>query len=842
MLMSSWVAKSFVVTTVVAMMGATIYFFVLPSGLFSSSGQDWLMSEFGLGLIPLALWIAAFVWALAFQRPLLQHVNLWLGSFALVLATVGLFGMFRSFEGSLAGFTLDIDVSLGGQVGKALVGDSWTEKIIRVGAFALAGIAAFFPSKAALPFVLVYLLLYMVARGFGHMIGLDHPAKDQPRVEPAVSTNGTSRYSLSANEGRSRFSEFARIGSTNGSTAGATENGSIRGPAQSRLEELIPAIGEARREREISDREVIDDPPAPESDYDEDSAEQDIEMGVNGELPPYVPSTVKFNRFWATEDSTDDDHVEESSENPGGDIDGDQRTISDPKSFDDLPMASSSASWTLPSYDLLVDAPEGGVTEEEINETSQMIQKTLAEYGVEVEIGQTQPGPTVTMYGLIPGYVRKYKQVRENDENGRPKLDENGKQIVTRVETKTRVKVDTILSREKDLALALKTPSIRIETPAMGQSLVGIEVPNPNPSLVTLRRVMEGEEFTSLKKKAHLPIALGKGSGGDTVVFDLAKMPHLLIAGATGSGKSVCINAIISCLIMEKSPEEMRLLLVDPKRVELTPYNGIPHLLAPVVVETDQVVGYLKGLIREMLDRYRRMEEVGVRNIEAYNRRMPDRMPFLVVAIDELADLMMTSAFDVEQSLCRLAQLGRATGIHLIVATQRPSVDVVTGLIKANFPSRISFGVTSQVDSRTILDTAGADKLLGRGDMLYLPLDASRPGRVQNVFIGDQEIEGLVQHWQNTPRGRITEILLNTVDDEQVDNNDSGAVVDMRDELLDKAIELAYSYNKMSTSLLQRRMRVGYPRAARLMDQLEDAGIVGPSDGSKSRDVIMSKV
>jgi S-DNA-T family DNA segregation ATPase FtsK/SpoIIIE len=260
-----------------------------------------------------------------------------------------------------------------------------------------------------------------------------------------------------------------------------------------------------------------------------------------------------------------------------------------------------------------------------------------------------------------------------------------------------------------------------------------------------------------------------------------------------------------------------------------------------VVVETDQVVGLLKGTIREMLDRYRRFEELGVRNIEAYNEKKSEKMPFLVVGIDELADLMMSASFDVEQSLCRLAQLGRATGIHLIVATQRPSVDVVTGLIKANFPSRLSFGVSSQVDSRTILDTAGAEKLLGRGDMLYLPLDASMPVRAQNVFISDGEIENLVKSWQAAPRGPLASIQLRSVDDDRGDDEHEKEKGDnLQDELMGKAIELAHSYAKLSTSLLQRRLRIGYPRAARLMDDLEEQGIVGPSDGSKSRDVIIS--
>ena len=501
------------------------------------------------------------------------------------------------------------------------------------------------------------------------------------------------------------------------------------------------------------------------------------------------------------------------------------------------------ALWARPSLSMFVDANKGGITQDEMNETARTIRETLGHYGVEVEVEDAQPGPTVTMYGLVPGWIRRQKQVNVTDADGRPKLDDNGRQMRTRVETKTRVKVDAITAREKDLSLALRTPSIRIETPVMGKSLVGVEVPNPNPALVTLRNVMQDREFENIKKKAKLPVAIGKGGSGETVIIDLAKMPHLLVAGSTGSGKSVFVNTIISCLLIEKDPSELRLLLVDPKRVELTPYNGIPHLLTPVVVETDQVVSLLRGLIREMMERYRRMEEIGVRNIDSYNKKSPDRMPYLVVAIDELADLMMTASVDVEQALCRLAQLGRATGIHLVVATQRPSVDVLTGLIKANFPSRVSFALTSQVDSRTILDTAGAEKLLGKGDMLYQSVDMSRPERVQGVFISDQEIEDLVSFWQATPRGHMADINLEPVGGAESDGADADDDdVEGRDDMMDKAIELATRQKKVSTSLLQRRLRIGYPRAARLMDHLEEEGIVGPSDGSKSRDVIIGQV
>ncbi len=495
--------------------------------------------------------------------------------------------------------------------------------------------------------------------------------------------------------------------------------------------------------------------------------------------------------------------------------------------------------WSLPKTNVLMQTPSSGISQEDIDDTSKIIKDTLGEYGIEVEIGQTKPGPAVTMYGLIPGWIRKSRQVKKTDETGAVVKDEMGKPVIEKLENKMRVKVDSIIQREKDLSLALKTPSIRIETPVMGQSLVGVEVPNPSSALVGLRSIMEEAEFQKLKSKANLPIALGKGTGGQSVICDLAEMPHLLIAGATGSGKSVCINTIISCLIMEKSPENMRLIMIDPKRVELTPYNGIPHLLTPVVVDPIEVVDLLKSLINEMLERYKRMESIGARNIETYNQKSIEPMPYIVVTVDELADLMMTASFDVEKSLCRLAQLGRATGIHLIVATQRPSVDVLTGLIKANFPSRISFGVASQIDSRTILDVTGAEKLLGKGDMLYLGSDNSRPERVQGVYISDKEVEALVQYWSVCPKGNFGKVILRLPEDETDQGNSVESAAVNRDSMMDKAIELAKLNTKLSTSLLQRKLRIGYPRAARLMDDLEENGFVAQSDGSKSRDVII---
>jgi S-DNA-T family DNA segregation ATPase FtsK/SpoIIIE len=485
--------------------------------------------------------------------------------------------------------------------------------------------------------------------------------------------------------------------------------------------------------------------------------------------------------------------------------------------------------WKMPPIDMLLDAPENSFSEEDQRNTAGTIVRTLGEYGIEVTVKQIKPGPTVTMYGLEPGWNRRYKDIRQKDSSGQVKIDSYGRPIITQIENKTRVKVGSIVAREKDLALSLAASSIRIQAPVPGESVVGIEVPNANPSIVTLRSVMQSEKYGKLRARYQLPIAMGKGSGGEVVITDLTHMPHLLIAGATGSGKSVCINSIISCLLMEKSPEDLRFLLIDPKRVELNLYNGIPHLLRPTIVEADEAVNLLQGLIAEMFRRYKAFEKNGSRNILAFNKKTSVTMPYIVVVIDELADLMMTSQYQAENSVCRLAQLGRATGIHLVLATQRPSVNVVTGLIKANFPSRVSFAVASQVDSRTILDSAGADKLLGRGDMLYLPLDGLQPKRTQGVFISDHEIEGLVRHWTTVSGPPIADISLDVEEEEEEFP---------KDQLLDKAIDIANSHTTLSTSLLQRRLRIGYPRAARLMEQLEDEGIVAPGEPGKAREVI----
>jgi S-DNA-T family DNA segregation ATPase FtsK/SpoIIIE len=473
--------------------------------------------------------------------------------------------------------------------------------------------------------------------------------------------------------------------------------------------------------------------------------------------------------------------------------------------------------WQLPPIDILDKPAEVVLDRADIDQRARLIEEALASYGVEAKVVQINIGPTVTQFGVEPGWDRKYKEIKEKGRNGG---------YESRVEeiSRTRVRVDRITSLGNDLALALAAPSIRFEAPVPGASVVGIEVPNTVFGSVALRSTIESTTFQKIRARSKLAIALGKGAGGEAMSADLSKMPHLLIAGATGSGKTVCLNSIVCCLLLHNSPDDVRFILVDPKRVELVNFNSVPHLLAPVVVDTDKAIKALRWLTQEMDNRYRQFAQVGARNIEGYNKdRSPgEAMPYLVLIIDELADLMLTAFDEVEHALCRLAQLARATGIHLVVATQRPSVDVITGLIKANFPTRISFAVTSHVDSRTILDMVGAEKLLGRGDMLYMPTEASKPKRLQGSFVSDMEIDRLVYFW-----GNQQQIDMSPVDFDEVAESPLRAPVNAPpDPLLEEAKHLAQEYKHISTSFLQRRLRIGYPRAARLMEALQQAGLV----------------
>ena len=477
--------------------------------------------------------------------------------------------------------------------------------------------------------------------------------------------------------------------------------------------------------------------------------------------------------------------------------------------------------WHLPPVNILDASPDVQFTDADNQQRAKLIEETLRSYGVDAQVVEINAGPTVTQFGVEPGWDIKYKEVKQKDANGKVEVF---KEEVSR----TRVKVERINSLSNDMALALAAPTIRIEAPVPGKSFVGVEVPNIISDMVSLRGVVETPSFQKLVSKTKMAIALGKGAGGESIAADLTKMPHLLIAGATGSGKTVCLNTIVCCLIMNNTPNEIRFILIDPKRVELVQYNSIPHLATPVIVETSKALSALRWLCQEMDERYKKFAASGARHIEGYNKNKSgtDKMPYLVLVIDELADLMMAGFDEVETNLCRLAQLARATGIHLVVATQRPSVDVVTGLIKANFPTRISFAVTSQVDSRTILDGVGAEKLLGKGDMLYMPTDAAKPKRLQGCFMSDAEIERVVYFWGSQKAETPDKLKMETLIATTPAGTIGGHPIDS---LLEQAKELARTNEDVSTSFLQRRLHIGYPRAARLKEQL-DAVLAGEEE------------
>ncbi len=501
--------------------------------------------------------------------------------------------------------------------------------------------------------------------------------------------------------------------------------------------------------------------------------------------------------------------------------------------------------WQLPAIEML-NAPQPSIHRKHDNAArAQLIVDTLASFGVDATVVEINEGPTVTQFGVEPGWEVRYKDVPLRDESGKALVGSDGRPRTERIEvSRTRVRVNKITTLQNDLALALAAPSLRIEAPVPGRAIVGIEVPNDAATVVTMRGVMETKEFEDLARKSKLALALGKGVSGVPVVADLAKMPHLLIAGATGSGKSVCMNSIIAGIMMNATPDQVRFVMIDPKRVELTGYSGIPHMaFSEVIVDMDKVVGVLQAVVGEMDARYKKFAELAVRNIEGYNKhpRVLKKLPYWVVIIDELADLMMAAPFEVEKLICRLAQLARATGIHLVVATQRPSVDVVTGLIKANFPTRIAFAVTSQTDSRTILDMGGAEKLLGRGDMLFMPTDASKPIRIQGVYLSDAEVERLVEFWKDERFGALAPDNADALLEEALaaqNGGDAEIEVDYDDPVVVRARELAAQHQRVSPSLFQRRLKVGYLKAAKIMEILEDDGIVGPREDGESRRVL----
>ena len=464
--------------------------------------------------------------------------------------------------------------------------------------------------------------------------------------------------------------------------------------------------------------------------------------------------------------------------------------------------------WTLPPLDLLNEDQEEAITGD-INASANIIKRTLSNFGIDVEMGEVSIGPTVTQFTMRPAVG---------------------------------VKLAKITSLRSDLSLALAAHPIRIEAPIPGKSLVGIEVPNKRVAIVGLRDMLDNEEYS--KSKLFLPLALGRDVSGAPIYAGLEKMPHLLVAGATGTGKSVGINAILLALLYKHSPDILKLILIDPKRVELTLYNDIPHLITPVITDNKKVLGALKWAVTEMDRRYDTLSKTGSKDLFSYNAKMTERnealMPFIVIVIDELADLMASYGRDVEAAIVRLAQMSRAVGIHLVLSTQRPSVDVITGLIKANITSRIGFQVASQIDSRTVLDMAGAEQLLGRGDMLFLSGDTAKPRRLQGALVTEKEVHDVVKFL----RDQANDLDVKTESDINVDfsaaatlANNAGGDGTADDDMYGDAKEVVIQAGKASASLLQRRLRVGYARAARLLDLLEENGIIGPGDGAKPRDV-----
>lgn len=467
-------------------------------------------------------------------------------------------------------------------------------------------------------------------------------------------------------------------------------------------------------------------------------------------------------------------------------------------------IAGQTKVWKYPPLSILSDKAGSPAERGDIKKNASVIEKTLDSFGIQARVAEVNGGPAVTQYAL---------------------------------EISAGTKIAKIANLQHDIALALATPTgtVRIEAPIPGKSLVGIEVPNRSLEVVGLKNILSSDEIATHKSK--LAVTLGRDTASKPMIVDLDRMPHCLIAGTTGSGKSILINSFITTLLFRNSPSELKLLLIDPKRVELTNYNGIPHLLTPVITEPEKILSALKWAMAEMDRRYKLFQSVGVRNIAGYNEMSGfQALPYIVIIVDELADLMMFAPVEIEDAITRLAQMARATGIHLVVATQRPSVDVITGLIKANIPCRIAFNVSSMIDSRVIIDQPGAEKLLGRGDMLFLPPDASKPMRIQGVLVQDGEINQLIKYLKDSGiapeyTAEVTEMPLGRMG--------KGGMDGAEDELFDEAVRTICQYDRASASLLQRRLRVGYARAARLLDELESAGIVGVGEGSKPRDVLV---
>lgn len=780
--------------------------FLVDLGDALSGARDWVARTFGLGIFLLVGGVAAAGFAISAQgyrngKPFWRRTAGWA---ALLLFTWGLFGL-NTANWTLGNVNFD-EVTLGGNVGARLV-EGFLGKVAWISLFVLTmGLLAPRFSMWFAQNVPVWIdhaweqrWPHRAIGGVGHWVSVAFQRPGRNREEPAPVIGGMPSVPLAHSH-----SEDETVGQL------------LIRPSIDPAAPLSPvSIGAAAHFTNAVAAPPAPIPPPPAAVDEEESPLADTDDADGEEFDETIAEATLATEEHAVEPQQLGLELEEKN------------------------------GWQLPPLDLLKEPIESKRKTHDNAARGQLIVDTLASFGVDASIVEINEGPTVTQFGVEPGWEVRYKDVPLKDENGKPLIGADSRRRTERVEVgRTRVRVNKITTLQNDLALALAAPSLRIEAPVPGRAIVGIEVPNDSASVVTMRSVMETKEFTQLAATSKLAVALGRGVAGKSIVADLAKMPHLLIAGATGSGKSVCMNAIITGIMMNATPDHVRFVMIDPKRVELTGYKGIPHMaFSEVIVDVEKVVGTLQAVVSEMDHRYKKFAEVGVRNIEGYNRnpRVLRRLPQWVVIIDELADLMMAAPFEVEKLICRLAQLARATGIHLVVATQRPSVDVITGLIKANFPTRIAFAVTSQVDSRTILDSGGAEKLLGRGDMLYVAPNASKPVRVQGVYMSDAEVERLVEWWKDD---RFRELAPENADalleEALIERNggDEDIEIDEDDPMLEAARELTAQHSRVSPAMLQRRLRVGYMKACAVLDVLQNEGLVGPREEGESRRVI----
>ncbi len=803
--------------------------------------RETLIKTFGLAMGPAVLIIAvSAVVVVRHPGSLLSRFNWWL---AVAAAGAIVFGIMAFFEFEYANLR---DLTMGGVAGDAIIGDTDRWGIARLSAIALLAFVLVAPRvsyQAALMAVFSVLwVLVFLYRLAGLLVDKFQDWRESRQVRGMVSSlNRISPSRMSPSEMWPRLAtvpprpqprqELAAPDLTQ--VSGENEEFSYESAIVGSIVDSPPPSGSAGAA--VADSEDVEDI---EEDVEDEEVlfEEDEQETLEPPIAIIEPKPTQSSMFTEPE-------IETLAPTNG--------VSASPTEDTELPV---------PSLDLLDETEEVDLAPTDHQERAEQIESALASHGIDAKVTQINSGPTVTQFGVEPGWFRKYKEIRERDAEGKLMVDEQGRPVTRRDEvSKKRVRVDQIAALDKDLALAMAAPTIRIEAPIPGKALVGIEVPNLTMGKVGLREALASPEFQKMLGKSKLAVALGKGSAGQMVMGDLASMPHLLIAGSTGSGKSVCITSLIASLLMNNGPKDVKFVMVDPKRVELVPFSTIPHLSTPVIMDMEKVVGALKWVTEEMDRRYKVMASAGARNISGYNTKVSaaERMSYLVVVVDELADLMVVAPFDVEQSLTRLAQMGRATGIHLIVATQRPSVDVITGLIKANFPTRISFAVTSMTDSRVILDAPGAEKLLGRGDMLFLPSDASKPKRLQGVYLSDIEVERIVHFWSEKAGGvpeppTIEELLGDPPTKEHNDLEDRSSISPLwsgpsdvlqeiqenEDPLFAKARNLANRHKSISASLLQRRLGIGYPKAASLLDQLESNGIVSAGEPGKSRTVL----